>query len=274
LWSPSSAENGSDYYALMREPQRDDVVIHVNGGIIVGWSRVASPFVELTEGPPNPAQWAGRPSYYRVDLKEYREFPNSVAIGDFIDGNNAALIDELKSDQPKRYPFILYNGELRRAQGAYLTRCTPKLYGLIRSSAYGHDEQPPREKARYWAMALGEGGSLWDECQEKGIAAVGWDSLNNLTTYPDRDALLQALIEARGTPTPVPTNDALALFHTFIYRSATGCEYISVSSATAPARSVPRPSLSWIARRAHRVARIFSRSPASAYPSGTITIEA
>ena len=40
LWRPSSADGGSDYYALMREPAPGDLVIRFNDGEIVGWSRV------------------------------------------------------------------------------------------------------------------------------------------------------------------------------------------------------------------------------------------
>jgi hypothetical protein len=228
LWSPSTAEGGSDYYSLMREPQDDDVVIHINDGHFVGWSLVASPSQELTEGPPNPAQWAGRSSYYRIDLKEYWEFPNHPSISEFLDRNREEIADELRSDGPKRYPFILYNGEVRRAQGAYLTRCTPRLYALIRSAAYGDADLRSPGGEKYWAMALGEGGSLWDECQEKGIAAVGWNNLNDLKIYPDRDAILQALIEARGTPKPTPSNDALCLLQ-FSREMAIG-DYIVVKA--------------------------------------------
>jgi hypothetical protein len=46
LWSPSSAEGGTDRYAIMRELSADDLVIHLNDGDIVGWSRVAAPFQE------------------------------------------------------------------------------------------------------------------------------------------------------------------------------------------------------------------------------------
>lgn len=35
LWSPSAYEGGSDHYALMREPQIDDLVIHINDGDLV-----------------------------------------------------------------------------------------------------------------------------------------------------------------------------------------------------------------------------------------------
>jgi len=30
----------------------DDIVIHINDGQLVGWSLIATPFQELTEGPP------------------------------------------------------------------------------------------------------------------------------------------------------------------------------------------------------------------------------
>ena len=74
LWSPSSAEGGTDRYAIMRELNADDFVIHFNDGDIVGWSRVAAPFQEVKEAPPNPGEWAGRPSYYRIPLRDYRNF--------------------------------------------------------------------------------------------------------------------------------------------------------------------------------------------------------
>jgi hypothetical protein len=138
LWSPSANQQGADQYALMREPQIDDLVIHINDGDLVGWSYVSAPFRELTEGPPSPGQWAGRPSYYRIDLKGYQEFPRVTSLREFIKQNRAAIEDELNNDRPTRYPFILYrNADVRHAQGVYLARCTPRLYGLIRNSVFG-----------------------------------------------------------------------------------------------------------------------------------------
>lgn len=59
LWSPSSAEGGIDWYSLMREPKPGDFVIHFNDGVIVGWSRVAESFQELTEAPPKSSYVGG-----------------------------------------------------------------------------------------------------------------------------------------------------------------------------------------------------------------------
>jgi hypothetical protein len=133
LWSPSSNKISHDQYALMREPNTDDLVIHINDGELVGWSYVSTPYHEVTNEPPSPGPWAGRKSYYRIDLKGYREFARPLPLTTFIEKHHTALKEELKNDQPKHYPFILYRGKaVRHGQGAYLTRCTQKLYGLIR----------------------------------------------------------------------------------------------------------------------------------------------
>ena len=148
----------------MREPQIDDLVIHINEGNLVGWSYVSTPFSEVDESPPSPGQWAGRASrYYRVNLKEYQEFPKSVALTQFIARNRSAIERELKNDAPKRYLFIFSAGKnVRHAQGAYLTRCTPKLYALIRNEVFAGTAEVIAQSSsgRYWAMALGEGGRL------------------------------------------------------------------------------------------------------------------
>jgi hypothetical protein len=136
LWSPSSAEGGADRYSIMREAETDDLVIHFNDGDIAGWSRVAAPFKEVNDAPPNPGEWSGRPSYYRISLKDYRRFPKPTPVAEFLVRNHTAVLEELRNEAPKRYPFILYNDTVRRAQGAYLTRCTVKLYNLIRNEVY------------------------------------------------------------------------------------------------------------------------------------------
>ena len=51
------------------------------------------------------------------------------------------------------------------------------------------------EEARYWAIALGEGGELWNECQESKFIAIGWDAIGDLSKYADQEAIYDALIE-------------------------------------------------------------------------------
>ncbi|MEI7686627.1 MAG: AAA family ATPase, partial [Planctomycetota bacterium] len=66
--------------------------------------------------------------------------------------------------------------------------------------------------ARYWAIGLGEGGKLWNECQEKSIIAIGWDELGNLRNYPSHEAIAERLRIGRGEGAPAPVNASLACF--------------------------------------------------------------
>jgi 5-methylcytosine-specific restriction protein B len=74
------------------------------------------------------------------------------------------------------------------------------------------DEATATAEKRYWAISLGEGGRLWNDCQEQGIAAIGWDDLGDLRRYRDRDAIASALRAQRDPDDPAPINDSLACF--------------------------------------------------------------
>lgn len=65
---------------------------------------------------------------------------------------------------------------------------------------------------QYWAISLGEGGRLWNECQEAGIAAIGWDELGELRSYADQEEIFAALSAQRGPDMPAPHNDSRACF--------------------------------------------------------------
>ena len=163
-------------------------------------------------------------------LKSYEPFPRPIPLTDFIERNSVAIKEELIRDAPKHYPFVLWGQQKKvtHGQGVYLSRCTPKLYALIRADVAEGMARTAAHSAtvRYWAMAFGEGGRLWDECREKGIAAVGWDEfkLGDLAKYPNRESIQQILIERRNAPGPTPSNDALCLFQ-FSHEMAIG-DYI------------------------------------------------
>lgn len=65
---------------------------------------------------------------------------------------------------------------------------------------------------KYWAIGLGEGGRLWNECQEKGIIAIGWDYLGDLSKYADREAIAKAISASRGPDEPSPVMASLACY--------------------------------------------------------------
>ena len=69
----------------------------------------------------------------------------------------------------------------------------------------------PSDQARYWAMSLGEGARLWEQCRTDGIVAFGCDSLGELTQYASKEAFTDALMKHRNDGKR-PTNDALACY--------------------------------------------------------------
>jgi len=75
--------------------------------------------------------------------------------------------------------------------------------------------------ARYWAIGLGQGGRLWNECQERGIIAIGWNYLGDLSKFPSRDAISQAISASRGPNEPNPIMASKAC-HQFVHEMAQG----------------------------------------------------
>lgn len=55
----------------------------------------------------------------------------------------------------------------------------------------------PRAR-HYWLYSPGPQASKWDEFSSDGIMAIGWDELDDLATYPNREAIRQAL-DVEGT---------------------------------------------------------------------------
>ena len=51
---------------------------------------------------------------------------------------------------------------------------------------------------RYWLYAPGENANKWDEFYEKGIIAIGWDDLGDLSQYKSRNEIKNALVAAYG----------------------------------------------------------------------------
>ncbi|MBR3243268.1 MAG: AAA family ATPase [Parasporobacterium sp.] len=49
------------------------------------------------------------------------------------------------------------------------------------------------ETTHYWIYSPGDGASIWDECYDGGIMAIGWDKIGDLTAYNSKDAMKQAM---------------------------------------------------------------------------------
>lgn len=130
LWSPTTAKDGSDRYSIMTNPAVGDQVFHLVSGLpgepakrrfLYGVSQVRRPAGVTTERPPLPGAWTQADGYFRVELKDFREFEPKLPMDEIEAGLEELILSELV-DRPKYYPYAPYRGRFRGAQGIYLTR--------------------------------------------------------------------------------------------------------------------------------------------------------
>ena len=51
------------------------------------------------------------------------------------------------------------------------------------------------ETVRYWLYSPGDNASIWDECYKKGIMAIGWDAIGDLSLYDSKVEMKQKMKE-------------------------------------------------------------------------------
>ena len=67
---------------------------------------------------------------------------------------------------------------------------------------------------RYWVISPGEQGRLWDDFQQSGVIAIGWDpfDLGDLTAYQSRADIHKAIVDRRPDGESDPINASLCLY--------------------------------------------------------------
>ncbi len=73
-----------------------------------------------------------------------------------------------------------------------------RLYGQFLkggNDSTTHDALTEKDikKTHYWIYSPGDGASIWDECYDKGIMAIGWDPIGDLSLYSTKDEMKQAM---------------------------------------------------------------------------------
>lgn len=130
LWSPS-VDAGGRSYSLMREPTEGDLVVHFMDRALAGYSWVARPFQEIHEPPPSPGPWADRPSYFRIDLRDFTSLPEPVTTKQILATYAEEIEREVLQGVPTHYPFHSGKNGLGVNQGQYLTILTPNLFAVF-----------------------------------------------------------------------------------------------------------------------------------------------
>jgi predicted HNH restriction endonuclease len=138
LWSPTTNKTGGRIYKNMVAARSGDLVLHFYEDspfgkeldhYFCGVSIVDGSAEVKNDQPPLPGEWAGRPQYYRVGLRNFTPSAEPLAVDQFAAQYEAQIVEILKSETDQ--PFIIYNQHVRLAQGKYLSRCGHKLYQLL-----------------------------------------------------------------------------------------------------------------------------------------------
>jgi 5-methylcytosine-specific restriction protein B len=90
-------------------------------------------------------------------------------------------------------------------------------FPLISTQAYqessevrvSEDEAHADLGGKTWIITLGAGGDMWAECLQKGIAAIGWDHLGDLSQYADKEEI-RAKLQGDEHSDSTKKNDTLA----------------------------------------------------------------
>lgn len=128
-------------YRTMRDAKTGDLVLHSVDGILTGFSFVSSPCREISDEPPRARPWGNRPGYYLIPLERYHALEKPVRLTEFLTEHEPAIREDIARSEGLYYPFTASERKLSLRQGGYLSRCTPRLYALIRATvASAHPE--------------------------------------------------------------------------------------------------------------------------------------
>lgn len=96
-------------------------------------------------------------------------------------------------------------------KGGELSQC----FRILRALGFEivlKNSQAQSSAPRWWVIGAGAEGSLWNEFQEQGIAAIRFGDHEDLRTFSDRESIAVSIRARRGPDAREPVNDSLALW--------------------------------------------------------------
>lgn len=113
--------------------------------------------------------------------------------------------------------YLVYREEFERLRGQLAVGQLEfaRVLGRLRSGAAENrgasteDDEASTPASDTWLIALGEGASAWDDCKARGVIAIGWRELGDLSTYTTQ-AAISAQLQANAGTGKKPMHDALA----------------------------------------------------------------
>jgi putative restriction endonuclease len=160
LWCPGHKDpkGKSAYWELLREVEKDDVVLHLRGeherAAFVGYSVAEAGCIETTQRPPQPGRWAYATNFLRVPLKDFLPFHKPLPVydvfakfGNQLNGYYAQ--NRLRSASQRRLIFFVnQSGKLQCQNGAYLSVLDRELCDVIFGAQFTEVLAPATIKAK------------------------------------------------------------------------------------------------------------------------------
>jgi 5-methylcytosine-specific restriction protein B len=109
--------------------------------------------------------------------------------------NYLDIINEIKIIVSKDQEFISEYLESNTNQQLFADQ---SLHLLIQDFMYCTTQYNDKEKKQYWLYSPGEQARKWDDFFNEGIVALGWDDLQDLNSYENREEITKDLIKAYG----------------------------------------------------------------------------
>lgn len=94
---------------------------------------------------------------------------------------------------------------------------TTQKEGTQKGAAVADDDV---DTLHYWIYSPGDGASIWDECYDAGIMAIGWDPIGDLNEYSSKNKMKQAMKD-KIDPSKPYTNAAHATWQ-FVHEMKPG----------------------------------------------------
>ena len=124
LWSPTTDKLGRRIYKDMAAARDGDLVLHFyedtpygkeSDYYFCGVSVIDGAAERRDQQPPRPGEWAGRPQYYRISLRDFTSFAEPLALRNFVRKYDAQIIEILNGE--KDQPFIIYSEHRAHSPG-------------------------------------------------------------------------------------------------------------------------------------------------------------
>lgn len=137
-WAPTinRANRRWPYWISIGDVERGDMILHLQesreGTFFVGISEATDDGYITQSKPPYPGEWDDFSEFYRVDLKNFQPFQESIGLRDIFYIHDELLRNYYSKKSKSEHVFyVIQNSKLQILNGAYFSPITLDLYNIL-----------------------------------------------------------------------------------------------------------------------------------------------